>query len=119
MPKYGGNPSVGLVRRACEVCGTEFRPYRRAQTTCSRECYRQTPARRESQKQNDARPERRARQNELRRSHAPKARAAVRRSNLAKRGWTIPLYEQKLAAQDGKCRLCGAVPDPDPPAEDV
>lgn len=32
--------------------------------------------------------------------------------NLAKRGWTIEAYEAKLAEQDGKCHLCGAVPDP-------
>ena len=32
--------------------------------------------------------------------------------NLAKRGWTVALYEQRLAEQDGKCFLCGATPDP-------
>lgn len=114
--KGGRQPTAGLGPRSCESCGTEFQPYRSNQTTCSRTCYRATPRAREAQKRLDARPDRRARKNEVRRlggKWSKKTTAAARRSNLRVRGWTVEAYEAKLAEQDGKCRLCGAEPRPD------
>lgn len=115
MPRSGRQPEVGLGPRSCEVCGTEFQPYRANQLTCSRICYKKTERYREVQRRNDARPERQARKNELRRGsgkQAPKTREAARRANLAARGWTVAAYDAKLAEQDGKCILCGSEPDP-------
>jgi len=117
MPKYGRNPAKGLGPRSCEVCETEFQPYRVKQTTCSRECYKKSPGRLGQNKRNDARPERRARKNELRRTETggqqvTSRREYVRRRELAKIGLTPEDYDRMLAAQGGKCILCGAAPDP-------
>jgi len=68
FPGVGGaKPTPGLAEQVCEICGTKFQPYRAGQVTCSVVCHRQTDAARESQRRGDNRPERRERQNELRR----------------------------------------------------
>lgn len=106
----------GLEQRECIVCGTAFQPYRANALTCSRACYRKSPGWREVQRKSDARPERQARKNELRRT-SPLQSATVRDGNrrrqLAKYGITIEDYDRMLAEQDGKCALCGNAPKPD------
>lgn len=40
--RQGRQPEVGLERRACAQCGTEFQPYRSHQIACSRSCRERT-----------------------------------------------------------------------------
>lgn len=114
----GRRPAVGLELRDCIVCGTQFQPYRANNLTCSRKCYRQTPAWRENQQRNDARPERRQRRNELRRSggsqrQVERVRAYNRMKQLERYGLTIEQHDVMLAGQDGLCAICGNPPNPD------
>jgi|SRR5215469_13527422 len=108
-------PQKGLEQRECVVCGAVFQPYRSNGVTCSRECYKQSPIYRENERRNDARPERKARKNELRRI-SPVQSATVRAYNrkvlLARYGLTPGDYERMLADQEGRCAICGDPPDP-------
>src|SRR5215475_11532823 len=95
----GRSPAVGLGPRDCIVCGARFQPYRANVVTCSRKCYRQTPSWKESQRQHDARPERRARKNELRRTggsprQVERTRAYNRKVQLARYGLTIERHDE-------------------------
>lgn len=102
----GLRAKAGLALRVCAnpECGQEYQPVRENQVACSRACFRKTEAWHEIQQRTDARPERRARQNELRRGDRN------RKTALARRGMTVEEYEEKLEAQDGACALCGALP---------
>lgn len=114
-PGLGGRKPADVPRRQCVVCGTEFQPYRSNVLTCSRACYRQSPAWKEVQRRTDARPERKARKNELRRvdpARAAVVRAYNRKHNLSRYGVTPEDYDRMLAEQDGKCALCGRPPTP-------
>ena len=112
MPRYGSNPAKGLEPRDCIVCSTRFQPYRDSQKTCSRACYQQTPASKEVQRRSDMRPERQKRKNELRRGK-PITALTNRRNQLARYGLTIEQHDAMLAAQDGRCAICGNPPNPD------
>jgi hypothetical protein len=102
----GLRAKAGLAPRVCvnPDCGREFTPVRENQVACSRQCYRKTDLWQDSQRRNDARPERQVRQNELRRGDRNRRRA------LAVRGMTVEQYEAKLIAQGSGCALCGAKP---------
>jgi predicted nucleic acid-binding Zn ribbon protein len=117
FPGVGGRkPARGVPRRLCKVCGTEFQPYRITGETCSVTCYRTTPEYREAQQRTNARPERQARKNELRRTsplQSATVRAYNRKAQLAKYGVTVEDYERMLSAQGGVCILCGSAPKPD------
>ena len=111
-PGTGGRqPAKGLAPRNCIVCGTQFQPYRANGFTCSRECYRRTPAWQEAQQRSDKRPERRARKNELRRGK-PITAATNRRNQMRRYGVTPERHDQMLAQQQGLCAICGNPPDP-------
>jgi hypothetical protein len=116
-PGVGGRkPDKSLGVRLCAVCSKEFQPYRDASTCCSTECYRTTEAYAEAQRRSDSRADRRARQNELRRTdpvRAAKVRDYNRKLQLAKYGVTAEEYDRMLAAQGGVCILCGSAPKPD------
>src|SRR6266702_4312933 len=76
FPGVGGRrPAQGLDVRECIVCGISFQPYRKNVTTCSQQCYRKSPTWREAQRRNDARPERKAYKNEMRRGGSPRQQA--------------------------------------------
>lgn len=97
---------AGLMPRICAnpECRQEYQPVRENQVACSRQCFRKTEAWHQIQQRQDARPERRVRQNELRRGERN------RRAALARVGMTVEEYEVKLEAQGGGCALCGAKP---------
>ena len=98
---------AGLALRICQNpdCGKEYIPVRENQIACTPKCYRKTDAWRQSQQRTDARPERRARQNELRNSNG-----TYRKIALARRGMTPEEYDAKLAGQGGRCARCGREP---------
>ena len=102
----GLRAKAGLTPRVCEnpECGQEYTPIRENQIACSPKCYRKTEAWRQVCQRHDAKPERRERQNELRRGERNR-RTALRRVDM-----TIEEYETKLAEQDGRCALCGREP---------
>lgn len=102
----GLRAKAGLAPRFCQntECGREYMPVRENQIACSPKCYRKTEAWRESQRQQDARPERQQRQNELRRGDRN------RRAALLRVGMTPEEYDAKLAEQGGQCALCGRKP---------
>lgn len=113
-PKGGTRAKTGLEERVClnEGCprnGEPFRPVRDSQLTCSRQCRDALPASRDRRRVADKHPERRERQNELRR---PSSSVASPAWQLAHRGWTPEQYETALAQQDGACQLCGRIPKP-------
>jgi Recombination endonuclease VII len=115
----GVRPKMGLAPIDCPVCGVQFTPMRETQLACSRACYRQTPSWRESQRRQDARPERRARQHDLRRvaDAADDRRLVIQEYNFrynlkSKYNLTTEQHDEMLAAQNGLCALCGNPPDP-------
>jgi Recombination endonuclease VII len=103
----GLRAKAGLAPRICENpdCGQEFTPVRENQIACSRQCYRKTPSWRESERRQDARPERHAYQNARRQTDG-----TYRKTALARHGMTVEDYEAKLTAQGGVCALCGREP---------
>ena len=112
FPGTGGRkPARGLEPRDCIVCAEQFQPYRASSVTCSQQCYRETPSWRESQHRQDARPERQARKNELRRG-SERVRAYNRMKQLERYGITVEQHDVMLTTQDGLCAICGQPPDP-------
>ena len=113
MPKYGSNPKAGLDPRTCSVCGSSYQPYRMDQKSCSRKCYRRLPDVLAAEAAIKARPAVRERRNLLRRVETNPARRVVNmRQNVRRYGITYEQYEALLAAQDGRCVICGSPPDP-------
>ena len=109
--KGGRKPAAGLEPRTCIVCGEQFQPYRDNSITCSQKCYRETPSWREAQRRQDARPERQARKNELRRG-SESVRRYNRKVQLARYGITVEQHGAMLEAQNGLCAICAQPPDP-------
>lgn len=112
----GVRPKADMAPINCPVCGVQFTPMRETQIACSRACYRQTPSWRESQRRQDARPERQARQNELRRT-VDERKLVIQKYNRqyqlkTKYNLTPEQHDEMLAAQNGLCALCGNPPDP-------
>jgi hypothetical protein len=107
----GKRPTVGLAPRKCITCGREFQPYRSNGLTCSRECYRKTQRWRELQQEQDQRPERKARKNELRRG-SERVRQYNRKKQLERYGVTVEQHDAMLEEQRGLCALCGNPPKP-------
>lgn len=98
--------------RLCVICGTSFEPYRAAFTTCSRRCYAQLPEQKAAAAARQARPEARERKNATRRLANNPARHAVNRTQgLRRYGLTIEEYDRLVAEQDGRCYLCGHIPN--------
>jgi hypothetical protein len=96
----------------------EFAPLRVTQLTCSRRCREALPAQRAKQRAADRSPERRDRQNLLRREASPGVRR--RRAEDTRRHWlkykyglTVGDVERMLDAQDGVCMICRNPPNPD------
>ena len=93
FPGVGGHQAdKRLGVRNCAVCGKEFQPYRDYSEWCSTECYRKSESWAASLRRNDARPERRARRNELRRvegDRIDKVREYNRKSQLRRYGLTV------------------------------
>src|SRR5438445_13283177 len=100
----GRSPAKGLELRICPACGAEFRPYRYNQRACSRQCRDALPDRREAARIRDAQPERRTRQNDLRRGK-PITAATNRRNQLSRYGITPEPHDEMLAAPDGLCAI--------------
>ena len=112
-PGVGGRmPAKGVEPRDCIVCGKQFQPYRSNGLTCSRECYRKSPAWLEAQRRRDQDPARRARKNDLRRGKAQTA-ATNRRNQMRRYGVTPEQHDSMLAAQSGLCAICARPPNPD------
>jgi hypothetical protein len=88
-------------------------PYREYQRACSKKCRERLPDRIEAQRLYDARPERRRNQNIARAVVVnPEQRRVNLRWALHKYGLTIEQYQARLAAQNGKCAICGKPPTP-------
>lgn len=117
----GVRPKAGLAPRECPVCGKTFTPMREVQICCSHACYRKSPSWQEAQRRQDARPERRAQQNDRRRlanALDEQRRELIREYNLrynlaTKYGITIDEYMAMLEAQQGLCVVCGQPPQED------
>ncbi len=113
MPRYGRNPKAGLAERICPTCGVTYQPYRETQRACSRNCLERLPDKMATARAHSQRPEVRERKNAARRvASNPDRRVANLRSNLRRYGLTLEQYEEMLAAQDGRCAVCGSQPDP-------
>lgn len=116
MPTYGSNPAKGLDPRTCTVCGSRFQPYRASQTTCGIACYRSTPEYKAKQAAHKAKPEVRERRNAARRLSGEHVSDTRRRQKnlvaaIKRYGINFGDYSLMLGAQDGKCALCGDVPN--------
>ena len=118
-PRGGTRTAAGLDTRVClnPDCprgGEPFQPLRASQLTCSRQCRDALPENRAKQRDRDSHPERRERQNELRRPSSPMSspsrietqRRANRKQQLSRYGITPDDYERMWAEQGGKCMLC-------------
>ena len=112
----GTRAKAGLEPRTCQnpECGQEFVPVREIQIACSRVCYRKTPTWQESQRRQDARPERKAAKNERKRLENVDDEDIRRFLNLrgnmrSKHGLDLTLdeYQAWRERQDGYCKICG------------
>jgi len=110
----GRQAQVGLAPRTCEVCGSEYQPYRANQRTCSAKCREGRTDARNKQVQYRQRPDVRERKNAARRiANNPNRVAINRRRALQRYGLTTEQHDEMLAAQNGRCAVCGALPDPE------
>lgn len=89
----GVRAAEGLAPRLCPGCGEWFTPVRQNQVGCSRICYRKSESWRQSGE----------RQNE-------KRRADRSRHEHARRNRRDEAYLLQLAAQGGRCPICGTEP---------
>jgi recombination endonuclease VII len=118
-PKGGMRAASGLAARVClsKDCprgGAPFQPVRASQLTCSRNCRDALPAARAKQQAADRHPERRTRQNELRRldtaPDAERRRFINLRSNLRRVGVEITWDDFRAWTAEGRgksCEICG------------
>lgn len=110
------NPQGGLPPRKCKSCGEEFIPYRSNHLVCSRLCRSRLPEEIAKAKQRMATPEARARSLAYRRmltaNDPERLRLYNLRGGLKRYGVTLDWFESKLAEQNGRCIVCGAMPDP-------
>lgn len=113
MPRSGRQPTKGLEPRLCEVCSTEFQPYRAGNVTCSRRCRERLPEARERARAYHSQPEVRERKNAARRVTVNPARRAVNlRNNLRRYGVTADEHAAMIDAQGNRCAICGEPPQP-------
>lgn len=107
-------PQGGLPLYICEVCSTLFQPYRESQRICSPKCRNGLPDKKQREREYRQQPHVRKRRSERRNiTNDPSYKLKNRRGALRKYGLTIEEHEQMLAAQDGKCAICGNPPKPD------
>jgi Recombination endonuclease VII len=118
-PKGGARAATGLEPRICLYAGclrngAPFQPVRASQLTCSRRCRDSLPAARTRQRATDRHPERRERQNELRRldstPDAERRRFINLRSNLRRVGVEITWDDFRSWTVEGRgksCEICG------------
>ena len=111
-----------LPEQACEVCGKAFRPYRlpyrtkdgrlKASRVCSPYCHRRLPDIRATTFRWNAIPEHKEKKNAARRIANNPARREVNLRSLLKvrYGMSLEDYLTLVAAQGGRCYLCGHVP---------
>jgi recombination endonuclease VII len=111
----GRRARADLEPRTCQnpECGKVYQPVRDSQISCSRPCLLKCPSYIEAQRRTDNRPERRARQNELRNlattPDVERRRFINLRNNMRKAGVDVTweIYQGWLARQDGFCKICG------------
>jgi hypothetical protein len=99
-----GKPAEGLTARVCEVCDTVYQPYRKTTRWCSEQCkYRH--------------PDYRQRKATARRIDTAKDPEHQRELNLRnalhRYSMTVMQYRALVAAQGGRCAVCGDAPKPD------
>lgn len=113
MSPQSRTPAKNVEPRACEYCGETYQPYRTKQRACSRRCYDRLPDRKASSAAFCLREDVKARKNAARWvANNPERRSVNLRNNLRRYGLTLEQYEEMLAAQDGRCAVCGSQPDP-------
>lgn len=119
LPRNTGGlrAKAGLASQTCQnpECGKQFQPVRERQVACSRACLLKCPSYVTSQHKSDRRPERRERQNELRRQATTNDQDRIWAKNFRanhgrKTKMTPEQYLAKHEAQQGLCMICNQLP---------